>query len=99
MRLMPCLSAAWAAGFGVACALASGSGLASGTGFASAAPPSPAATPSAPSPAGSPDVARAEAFARFTAGRDALTAERWTDAEKEFRAAIALAPDLALAHY
>jgi len=56
-----------------------------------ASPPPSAAPPSEPG--------RAEAFERFMAGRDALAAQRWTDAETEFRAALTLAPGLALAHY
>ena len=54
------------------------------------------ARPSAAPPA---DGVRVEAFARFVAGRDALAAQRWTDAETEFRAATSLIPGLPLAHY
>ena len=56
-----------------------------------ASPEPPAAVP--------PDAVRAEAFARFMAGRDALAAQRWTDAETEFRAAVSLIPGLPLVHY
>ena len=45
------------------------------------------------------EAVRVEAFARFMAGRDALAAQRWTDAETEFRATVALIPGLPLAHY
>jgi tetratricopeptide (TPR) repeat protein len=53
-------------------------------------------------PASSPnpgEAARVMAFDRFGAGRDALSAKRWADAEKEFGDAIRLQPGLALAHY
>ncbi len=39
------------------------------------------------------------AFDRFAAGRDALAAKRWGDAETEFGAAVRLQPGLAVAHY
>jgi tetratricopeptide (TPR) repeat protein len=54
-----------------------------------AAPPSPSAN----------EAARVMAFDRFAAGRDALAAKRWADAEAEFGAAVRLQPGLALAHY
>jgi len=56
---------------------------------AGAAPPSPNAG----------DAARLMALDRFASGRDALSAKRWADAEKEFGDAVRLQPGLALAHY
>jgi len=53
----------------------------------------PAASPNAA------DAARVMAFDRFAAGRDALVAKRWVDAETEFGAAVRLQPGLAVAHY
>jgi tetratricopeptide (TPR) repeat protein len=53
----------------------------------------PAASPNAA------DAARVMAFDRFAAGRDALVAKRWGDAETEFGAAVRLQPGLAVAHY
>ena len=53
-------------------------------------------------PAASPNAAAASrvmAFDRFAAGRDALVAKRWGDAETEFGAAVRLQPGLAVAHY
>ncbi len=53
-------------------------------------------------PAASPNAdaaARVMAFDRFAAGRDALVAKRWADAETEFGAAVRLQPGLAVAHY
>jgi tetratricopeptide (TPR) repeat protein len=47
----------------------------------------------------SPDATRAEAFVRFLAGREALAAQQWSEAEAAFRAATRLEPGLALAHY
>ena len=52
----------------------------------------------APSP-NAGEAARVMAFDRFAAGRDALTAKRWADAETEFGDALRLQPGLALAHY
>jgi tetratricopeptide (TPR) repeat protein len=55
-----------------------------------------------PAPPPSPnanEAARVMAFDRFAAGRDALSAKRWADAEAEFGAAVRLQPGLALAHY
>jgi tetratricopeptide (TPR) repeat protein len=49
-----------------------------------------------PNPA---DAARAMALGRFEAGRDALAAHRWADAESAFLDAIRLQPRLALAHF
>ena len=49
-----------------------------------------------PSPA---EAAREMAMGRFEAGRDALAARRWTDAEAAFVDAIRLRPTLAVAHY
>jgi tetratricopeptide (TPR) repeat protein len=54
------------------------------------------APPTSPNAA---DAARVMAFDRFAAGRDALVAKRWADAEAEFGAAIRLQAGLALAHY
>jgi tetratricopeptide (TPR) repeat protein len=56
---------------------------------AAAPPPSPNAG----------EAARVMAFDRFTAGRDALSAKRWADAETAFGEAVRLQPGLALAHY
>lgn len=53
----------------------------------------PAASPNAA------DAARVMAFDRFAAGRDALVAKRWADAETEFGTAVRLQPGLAVAHY
>jgi len=56
----------------------------------------------ASAPAASPnaaDAARVMAFDRFAAGRDALVAKRWGDAETAFGAAVRLQPGLAVAHY
>src|SRR5204862_1694028 len=58
-----------------------------------------AASPEPPAGVIPPEPVRTEAFARFLAGRDALDAQRWTDAETEFRAATSLIPGLPLAHY
>ena len=55
----------------------------------------PVAVPS-PSP---PGATRTEALAHFAAGRDALQARRWPEAEVAFRRATSLEPGLALAHY
>ena len=51
-----------------------------------------------PSPNAS-EAARVMAFDRFAAGRDALGAKRWADAEAAFGEAVRLQPGLALAHY
>jgi len=56
-----------------------------------------AAAPPAPPDAAA--AARQMAMGRFEAGRDALAARRWTDAESAFVEAIRLQPGLALAHY
>jgi tetratricopeptide (TPR) repeat protein len=45
------------------------------------------------------DAARVMAFDRFTAGREALGAKRWAEAEAEFGNALRLQPGLAVAHY
>jgi len=45
------------------------------------------------------DQAHREALAHYRAGQELLYAENWTDAEREFRAAIKLDPLLVLAHY
>jgi len=45
------------------------------------------------------EAARTLAFDRFAAGRDALNAKRWSDAETAFGEAIRLLPGLGIAHY
>jgi tetratricopeptide (TPR) repeat protein len=45
------------------------------------------------------DAARVMAFDRFAAGREALSAKRWAEAETEFGSAVRLQPGLAVAHY
>jgi tetratricopeptide (TPR) repeat protein len=45
------------------------------------------------------DAARVMAFDRLTAGREALGAKRWAEAEAEFGNALRLQPGLAVAHY
>jgi len=54
--------------------------------------------PSAPA-AEVTDQAHREALAHYQAGQELLYAENWTDAEREFRAAVKLDPLLVLAHY
>lgn len=56
-----------------------------------------AGAPAPPPNAG--EAARVMAFDRFAAGRDALIAKRWADAETAFGEALRLQPGLALAHY
>jgi tetratricopeptide (TPR) repeat protein len=56
---------------------------------AGAAPPSPNAG----------EAARVMALDRFAAGRDALNAKRWADAEAAFGEALRLQPGLAIVHY
>jgi len=53
----------------------------------------PAQSPSAD------DAARVMAFDRFAAGREALGAKRWAEAEAEFGNALRLQSGLAVAHY
>jgi tetratricopeptide (TPR) repeat protein len=55
-----------------------------------------AAGPASPHPA---DAGREMALGRFEAGRDALAAHRWADAESAFLDAIRLQPRLGLAHF
>jgi tetratricopeptide (TPR) repeat protein len=43
--------------------------------------------------------AHAQALEHYRAGQDLMYSEKWADAEREFRAAIALDPLLVLAHY
>jgi tetratricopeptide (TPR) repeat protein len=45
------------------------------------------------------EQAHREALAHYYAGQELLYAENWTDAEREFRAAVKLDPLLVLAHY
>jgi tetratricopeptide (TPR) repeat protein len=55
-----------------------------------------------PSSVGAMEVteqAHREALAHYRAGQELLYAENWTDAEREFRAAVKLDPLLVLAHY
>jgi tetratricopeptide (TPR) repeat protein len=60
------------------------------------APASPVPPRRPPSPSA---AAREEAIVRFKAGRDALDAKNWGEAEAEFRVSARLAPGLAVAHY
>jgi tetratricopeptide (TPR) repeat protein len=58
-----------------------------------------AATPAGPPSPTATGAAWAMALDRFGAGRDALAAKRWAEAEAAFLEAIRLQPSLAVAHY